>query len=69
MTPAMPAFRIRAQWWGPDGAQVGVADDTVEAEDACHAVNFSLPTEYRVGEFTHATIRIEPMPPQPAETE
>jgi hypothetical protein len=26
-------FKIRAQWWGPDGSHVGVAD-TVEAEDA-----------------------------------
>lgn len=60
----MPAFRIRAQWWGPDGAQVGVADDTVEAYDACDALDNALPSQWRDGQFTHATITIEPLPPQ-----
>lgn len=35
----MSKFKIRAQWWGPDGAQVGVADDTTEADDACFALD------------------------------
>ena len=61
---AMKPFRVRAQWWGPNGAQVGVADDTVEAEDACHAATFAVPVEYQVGVFTHATITIEPLPPK-----
>lgn len=59
----MPAFMIRAQWWGPNGAQVGVADDTVEAEDACCALDDALPEQWRDGEFTHATITIEPLSP------
>jgi hypothetical protein len=63
----MPAFRIRAQWWGPDGAQVGVADDTVEAEDACNALLAALPDGSPVGVYTHATIKIEPLPPQKAD--
>jgi hypothetical protein len=37
----MARFRIRAQWWGPDGAQVGVADDTVEGSDACEILVLS----------------------------
>ena len=58
----MPSYRIRAQWWGPNGAQTGVADDTVEADSACDALDFALPGEYGLGEFTHAEIRIEPLP-------
>lgn len=60
----MPAFKIRAQWWGPDGAQVGVADDTIEAADACEALINAMPSESREGQYTHATITIEPLPPQ-----
>jgi len=58
----MPAFRIRAQWWGPDGAQTGVADDTVEASDACSALDHAVPGSWRDGQYTHAEIRIEPLP-------
>lgn len=58
----MTSFRIRAQWWGPNGAQVGVADDTVEADDAVEALDCASPGEWRTGQFTHATITIEPLP-------
>lgn len=56
----MPLFKIRAQWWGPD-SQTGVADDTVEAEDACAAVDLAIPGAWRTGQYTHATITIEPV--------
>lgn len=55
-------FKVRAQWWGPNGAQTGVADDTVEADDACDAVEDAIPCEWRTGQYTHATITIEPIP-------
>lgn len=58
----MPAFKIRAQWWGPDGAQVGVADDTAEAEDACNVLMAALPDSSPAGVYTNAEIRIEPLP-------
>lgn len=53
-------FRVRAQWWGPDGAQIGVADDTVEATSAVEAMEDAIPCQWRDGQYTHATITIEP---------
>jgi hypothetical protein len=58
----MPLFRIRAQWSGPNGAQLGVADDTVECADACEALDSAVPGSWRTGEYTSATITIEPLP-------
>jgi hypothetical protein len=55
----MPTYRIRAHWTGPDGADCSVADDTVAAEDACHALDFATPNPYMTGAFTNATITIE----------
>jgi hypothetical protein len=60
----MPTFKIRAQWYGPNGAQTGVADDTVEADSACDALDFALPGEYGLGQYTHADIRIALIEPQ-----
>lgn len=62
----MPTFKVRAQWYGPNGAQTGVADDTVEADNACDALDFALPGQYGLSEYTHADIRIELIPPQKA---
>lgn len=54
-------FRIRAQWWGPDGAQTGVADDTVEGSDACVVLEDALPGSWCDGQYTHATVTIAPV--------
>lgn len=65
-------FRIRAQWWGPDGAQIGVADDTVEATSAVEALEDAVPCQWRDGQYTHATISIEPLAdrsPSPSEVQ
>lgn len=52
-------FRIRAQWYGQDGRQMGVAWDEAEGESACDVIDDALPSEWRDGEFTSATITIE----------
>ncbi len=55
----MPKFRIRAQWYGNDGHQLGVAEDDIEAENACEVIDSALPGEWYSDEFTGATITIE----------
>ena len=52
-------FRVRAQWTGPEGRQMGIADDTVEGKDACDIFDAAMPSEWRDGEFTGATVTIE----------
>lgn len=54
----MPKFRVRAQWYGPDGNQLGVASADVEAGSACDVIDEALPGEWSVGEFMSATITI-----------
>lgn len=51
-------FRVRAQWFGPDGQQTGVASADVEADSACDVLDEALPGEWMPGEFTSATITI-----------
>lgn len=51
-------FRVRAQWFGPDGQQTGVASADVEAGSACDVLDEALPGEWMPGEFTSATITI-----------
>lgn len=51
-------FRVRAQWFGPDGTQVGVASADVDADSACDVLDEALPGSWDVGEFTSATITI-----------
>ena len=58
----MPTFRIRAQWWGPDGKHCGVADDTFEGADAIEALDNAVPCQWMTGDFTHCTVKIEPLP-------
>src|SRR5262245_13341886 len=60
--PPMPTFKIRALWLGPNGAR-GVADDAVEAADACDALDNAVPAEWVTGQYSHATITIEPLSP------
>lgn len=54
----MPKFRVRAQWYGPDARQLGVASTDVEADSACDVLDEALPEEWTTGEFTSATITI-----------
>lgn len=54
----MPKFRVRAQWCGPEGRQMGVASEDVEADSACDVLDEALPGQWLVGEFTSATITI-----------
>ena len=54
-------FRVRAQWTGPDGRQVGVASEDVEADSACEVLDVALPG-FHDGAFTGATITIVPVP-------
>jgi hypothetical protein len=58
----MPAFRIRAQWWGSDGKHCGVADDTFEGAEAIEALDNAVPGSWRTGDFTHCIVKIEPLP-------
>lgn len=51
-------FRVRAQWYGPDGAQLGVASTDVDADSACDVLDEALPGSWYAGEFTSATITI-----------
>ena len=55
-------FRVRAQWTGPDGRQVGVASEDIEAVSACEVLDEALPGSWDDGEFTGATITIVPVP-------
>lgn len=54
----MPKFRVRAQWYGPEGRQMGVASADVEADSACDVLDEALPGQWSVGEFTTAQISI-----------
>ncbi len=68
MTQAKSAerrFRNRAKWWGPDGKQCGVADDTFEGADAVEALDNAVPGSWFTGEYTHCTVKIEPLPDAP----
>lgn len=38
---------------------MGIADDTVEGKDACDIFDAAMPSEWRDGEFTGATVTIE----------
>jgi hypothetical protein len=51
-------FRVRAQWFGPDGQQTGVASADVEDDSACDVLDEALPAEWHVGEYVSATITI-----------
>lgn len=62
-------FRVRAQWHGRDGEQCGVAEDAIEAEDACEVAQlYSCPNPYTCGTFVRATITIEPENETPIST-
>lgn len=52
-------FRVRAQFHGPDGQQVGVAEDDIEAEDACEVIqSYACPSPYTTGVYTSATVTV-----------
>jgi hypothetical protein len=55
-------FRVRAQWFGPDGRQMGVASEDVDADCACDVLDEALPCQWREGEFSDATITIKLVP-------
>lgn len=54
----MPKFRVRAQWYGPDARQMGVASADIDANSACDVLDEALPGQWMDGEFTSATITI-----------
>lgn len=51
----MAQFEIRAEWWGK---ALRFVDQTIEAADACEALNFATPSGYRIGEFEECRITI-----------
>lgn len=58
-------FRIRAEWWGADGRQCNVADDTFEGADAIEALDNAVPGSWFTGEYTNCIVKIEPLPIAP----
>jgi hypothetical protein len=55
----MPKFKVRARWYRDDGTVLGVADDTVEGEDACDVFDDAMPGSWKDGEYTSCTVTIE----------
>jgi hypothetical protein len=57
-------FAIRAQWLGPDGRQVGVADEVVAA-NAFDVLDCALPDNGDPAVYTSGKISIRLIPDEP----